>query len=88
MRAHESRYTQLLHNISKKYIPPGRPAGGVRRGAQHNIEAAHTTEVKLREPPAASESNVSQYVSRGVFERENTSFAKATFFLLLQYSLR
>ena len=42
-----------------------------------------SAEVKLREPPAASESNVSQ--SQCVFVSENTSFTKATFFLFASY---
>ena len=44
---------------------------------------SRSAEVKLREPPAASESNVSQ--SQCVFVRENTSFTEATFFLFTSY---
>ena len=44
---------------------------------------SRSAEVKLREPPAASESNASQ--SQCVFVRENTSFTEATFFLFTSY---
>ena len=44
---------------------------------------SRSAEVKLREPPAASESNASQ--SQCVFVRENTSFTEATFFLFTCY---
>ena len=73
------KISQNWKKSNQRYLQSLCPSSSYSREMLVLVVQKRRRVTKLREPAAASESNVSSQ-SQCVFERENTSFAKATFF--------